>query len=66
MSNTNQCFLSKEECIEKDNKYFNNKCNILSCPENTNEKNSDGMCYCSYYYFHDIENDLYICFGENE
>ena len=24
------------------------------------------MCYCSYYYFHDIENDLYICFGENE
>ena len=24
------------------------------------------MCYCSYYYFHDIENDLYICLAEYE
>ena len=65
-SNTNECFLSRNNCIHRGNKFFNNICYIGTCPVNTYEKNSDGICHCSFFYFYDKENDLYTCFEEND
>ena len=65
-SNTNECFLSKDDCIQQGNKYFNNVCYINTCPSNTYEKNNDGICHCSFFYYYDKENDLYTCFEEND
>ena len=66
MSDTNECFLSKDDCIEKGNKYFNKFCYTTSCPDNTYEKNNDGICYCSNFYYYNSETDLYICLGQDE
>ena len=38
---------------------------IYICPDNTNEKSSDRVCVCSYY-FYKSENGLYTCLSENE
>ena len=65
-SNTDQCFLSSIDCIEKGNKFFNQVCYINNCPENTNGKYNNGTCYCTYFYFYNAETGLYNCFGENE
>jgi len=65
-SNTNQCFLSSIDCIEKGNKFFNQVCYINNCPENTNDEYNNGTCYCTYFYFYNADTDLYNCFGENE
>ena len=40
-------------------KIFNNEC-YISWPNNTNEKNSERVFVCSYY-FYKSENGLYIC-----
>ena len=42
--NEKQCFDSLEDCRRKGFKTFNNEC-YSTCPENTNEKNNDGICY---------------------
>ena len=65
-SNTNECFMSKISCISKGNKFFNNICQINSCPENTYEKNNDGDCFCLYSYYYNNDTNTYICLGNNE
>ena len=65
-SNTNRCFLSKEECISEGNKFFNNKCYINSCPEDTDDSDNDGICFCSYFYYKDLETGEYICLSQSE
>ena len=65
-SNNNQCFLTKESCIENGNKIFNNICYINSCPDNSYDENNDGNCFCSYNYFYDSENNLYECFTNED
>ena len=60
-----QCFISLDDCIRKGYRIFNNMC-YISCPENTFEKDNDGICYCSNYYFHNLGDNLYDCFEENE
>ena len=46
-------------------KTFNGQC-YKECPINTYEKNINEICVCSNYYFYDIENGLYTCFGIDE
>ena len=65
-SDYNKCFLSRDDCIERGHKFFNNICYINNCPENTEEKNNDGICNCSYRYIYVSNSDSYICFEENE
>ena len=60
-----QCFLDVDDCISKGFKVFNNEC-YKDCPTNTNEKDSDGICYCSYFYYKNLQTNLYNCFSENE
>ena len=61
-SNTNQCFKSKQSCIDNNNKFFNNKCYINSCPENTND--NSGTCECSYLYY--LDSNIYTCLGNTD
>ena len=65
-SNTKRCFLSKEDCINNGNKFFNKECFINFCPSNTNERDSDGICHCLYFYYLNLETNLYDCLGLNE
>ena len=65
-SNENRCFLSKDDCISNSYKFFNNKCFLNSCPENTNDDESDGICFCSNYYYKDYNTSLYNCLANNE
>ena len=65
-SNTNRCFLSKEDCINTGNKFFNNICYINSCPENTNDEDNDKVCTCSNYYYKNHVTGLYVCLAQNE
>ena len=60
-----QCFISLDDCKAKSFKTFNNEC-YTTCPTNTYEKNGDGICYCSNYYFYNLETGLYNCLEENE
>ena len=48
-SNTNECFLSQDDCIQQGNKFFNKVCYINNCPSNSYEKNNDGICHCSFF-----------------
>ena len=61
----NQCFSSLKDCRDKGFKTFNNKC-YTECPENTFEKDSNGICYCSYFYYNNLETNLYECLSQNE
>ena len=63
--NEKQCFDSLEDCRRKGFKTFNNEC-YSTCPENTNEKNNDGICYCSHFYYNNLGTNSYNCFEENE
>ena len=65
-SNSNECFLSQEDCITKGNKFFNNMCYISSCPSNSNDDDNDGNCLCSYNYYFNSDTDLYECLGQTE
>jgi len=65
-SNTNRCFLSKENCIVERNKFFNNLCYISSCPANTNDNDGDGVCSCSYFFYKNLSTNLYVCLNQNE
>ena len=62
MDNTKECFKTKDECINRGFKLFNNICYENSCPENSYNKNNNGICYCSYYFVNQLNN--LICFGE--
>ena len=66
ISNTNECFLTKDICIEKGNKLFNNICYINTCPSNTYENVTTSICYCSFYYSYDSDNEIYTCFEKGE
>ena len=65
---TNECFNSIDDCINRGYKIFNNKC-YNSCPVNTehNKDNKDdsNYCYCSNYYYID-ENNNYNCLDSNK
>ena len=63
-SNTNRCFLSKNDCINKGFKFFNNVCLMDTCPANTND--NGGICSCSYFYYRDSETDLYDCLSSSD
>ena len=65
-SNTNRCFLSKENCISENNKFFNNICYISSCPTNTYDDDGDGVCYCSYFFYKNLATNFYVCLNQNE
>ena len=54
-----------EDCRRKGFKTFNNEC-YSTCPDKTNEKNNDGICYCSHFYFYNSNDHLYDCLAENE
>ena len=65
-NNSNECFKTSNECINRGFKFFNNIC-YNSCsetPVNTTEKNRDGMCKCIYYYHNDT--NILDCFNEGE
>ena len=65
-NNSNECFKTRNECINRGFKFFNNIC-YKSCsetPVNTTEKNKDGMCRCIYYYYNDT--NILDCFNEGE
>ena len=62
MSISSECFQTKNECIEKGFKFFNNICYENSCPSNTTDKNNDGICLCLYYYLNN--SDILTCFEE--
>ena len=67
--NGKECFKTKNECnIKNDNKgkIFNNECYINGCPINTDDNDNDGICSCSFNFYYDSTNDLYICLGNNE
>ena len=49
MQNKNECFRSPEECTNNGYKYFNNIC-YESCPDNTEDKNNNGLCLCKNNY----------------
>ena len=63
MSNTNECFKTKEECINKGYKVFNNIC-YETCLLNSEDKDGNGICLCKYNYIN-ISNEL-TCFGEED
>jgi len=48
-SNSLECFQTKEDCALNGYKYLNNICGD-SCPENTEDKNNNGICLCKYNY----------------
>ena len=60
---TKECFRNKEDCIQRGYKIFNNECYNI-CPQNTEEKNRDSICLCSYNFIND--NDLLNCFNEED
>ena len=65
MSNTKECFLTKNECIKRGFKVFNKRCYENSCPTDpmhTIEKNNDGICLCNSYFIN--ESDTLICLDE--
>ena len=60
---TKECFKNKEECIGRNYNMFNNLCYEI-CPNNSEVKNNDNICYCSYNYFND--SNFFTCFNLNE
>ena len=64
MNTTNECFKNKFECIKRGFKFYNNNCYEEQCPNNTIEKNNDGICSCLYNYFNN--SDILTCFNEAE
>ena len=58
---TKECFKTKEKCINKGLKIFNYECRS-NCPTNTEDKNNDNLCLCSYFSLID-ENNLLKCFA---
>ena len=57
------CLNSTDDCIKKGYKIFNKKC-YLNCPNNTELKNDNYTCFCSYHYFVD-SNNMFICFDSD-
>ena len=64
MNTTNECFKNKFECIKRGFKFYDNICYEEQCPDNTIEKNNDGICSCLYYYFNN--SDILTCFNDGE
>ena len=60
---TKECFNIKEECIEKGYKIFNKAC-YDKCPLNSEDKNNNSICECSYYYYNN--NGILKCLGKYE
>ena len=60
-----QCFRSLDDCISKKFKVFNGNC-YKECPNNTNEKNNDSICLCSFFFYKDFDTESYNCLSENE
>jgi len=66
MNNNNECFLTREECIQRGFKYYNNIC-YESCsltPVTTIENNNDGICRCKNYYYNNT--GILYCLDEGE
>ena len=34
--------------------------------DDTDDNDNDGICFCSFNFYYDSTNDLYICLGNNE
>ena len=64
MSETKECFKNKSQCLERGFKFLNNICYNNSCPDNSIDKNNDGICTCYFYYFNN--SDILTCFNSNE
>ena len=47
---TQECLKTKEDCIERGYKIFNKEC-YDECPLNSEDKNNDHICECSYYFY---------------
>ena len=62
MNNTKECFKTKEECTKRGFKFFNNICYEIDCPKNSYDKNNNGICLCSYYFFN--QTNLLNCLEE--
>ena len=64
--NSNECFITKDECIKRGFKFFNNICyeSCTETPVNTIETNNDGICRCVYYYYNDT--DILNCLNQGE
>ena len=60
-----QCFSSFDDCKAKEYKFFNDEC-PKEFPDNTYEKDSDQICYCSYFFYKNLDTSLYHCLAENE
>ena len=60
---SNECFLTKYECIKRKFKFYNYIC-YDKCPKNTTEKKNDGICTCLYNYFNN--SDMLECFEKDE
>ena len=61
--NSRECFKTNEECIQRGFYIFNNLC-YNNCPNNTEDKNNDNICLCSYNYFNN--SNLLTCFNEED
>ena len=56
-----ECFKTIEECIQRDFYIFNNLC-YKNCPINTEDKNNNNICECSYHFFYNNIDNVYNCF----
>ena len=62
--NGKQCYKTISECESKNGKIIGNICQG-GCPENSEDKDNDGICECKYNYYI-LSLNSYNCLGENE
>ena len=61
--NKKECLSSLDECKNRKLKIFNEEC-YDNCPKNTESKNNEPFCICSYYYLE--EDNKLNCFNSGE
>ena len=66
MNDGKECFKTKNECIKRGFKFYNNICyeSCTETPTTTIEKNNDGICRCENFYYNNT--DILDCFDEGE
>ena len=58
-----ECFKTKEDCIERRFKVLNKEC-FNNCPQNSEDKNNNSICLCSYNYFNN--SNFLNCFNQTD
>ena len=63
ISDIKECVNTKQECINRGYKIFNEEC-LRNCPQNTDFNNNNNDCICKYKFYK--ETNFFTCYGEEE